>query len=99
MKKERLALEHPLQVFYFEKLCLCFYGFFLYFGNFRIRFFIHFVENEVCENHGADTGGEFTDDNGNEIFRIEGNGKCEMARKYERARNGERHIEIGRAHV
>ena len=93
MKKERLALEHPLQVFYFEKLCLCFYGFFLYFGNFRIRFFIHFVENEVCENHGADTGGEFTDDNGNEIFRIEGNGKCEMARKYERARNGERHIE------
>ena len=53
---------------------------------------MHFVEDEVCENDGADAGGEFTDNDGYEIIGVEGDGKREMSREDERAGNGERHI-------
>ena len=56
---------------------------------------MHLIVNEVCEDDSADTGGQFADDDGNEIIRIEGNGKRQMSRKDECTGNGERHIENG----
>ena len=69
---------------------MCAYCFFF---GFCLILFIHFVENEVGEDNGADTGGELADDHGNEIIGIEGNRERKVTCEDERTGNGERHIE------
>ena len=64
-----------------------------FFLDFRLCLLIHFVENEVGEDHGADTCGELADDDGNEVSGVEGDREREVTREDERTGNGERHIE------
>ena len=87
----REAISLPrLMVIFFYKLRFCTDRLFL---DFRLILFIQFIENEVGEDHGADTCGEFTDDNGNEVIGVEGDSEREMSREDERTGNGKRHIE------
>ena len=80
-----------MQVFFdIIKSNLCFYC--LFFG-FVFILFVHIIEDEVCEDNGANACSELTDDDGDEVICIEGDCECEMSCEYERTGNGECHIE------